>query len=91
MHKQDDDNAKSDTHLLIEVPRDEGPQNSGEYAAAAFIRHVGHGQHIEVAQEAVGDGVAPPSRWSHGSHKLGVNNLSECTWRSPFIPTLQPM
>lgn len=76
------------THLLIEVSGDEGPQNGGEYAAAAFIRHVSHGQHIEVAQEAVGDRVAAPSRWSHGSHKLGVNDLSECTWRSPFIPAL---
>ena len=42
-----------------------------------------------MAQEAVGDGVAATPRGSHGSHKLGVNDLLEGTWRPPFIPSLQ--
>jgi len=76
-------------HLLIEVFVHKRAQDSGENAAAAFVRHVSHGQQVEVAQQAVGDGVAPAPWGPHGRHKLGVNDLLESAWRPPFIPSLQ--
>lgn len=78
------------SHLLSKVPGQEGAQDGGEDATAAVIRHVGHGQQVKVAQEAVGDRVAAPARGAHGSHKLSVNDLLEGTRRLPVIPTLQP-
>ena len=76
-------------NLLIEVLGHERAQNGCENAPATLIRHVSHGEHVKVAQQAVGDGVAATPRGTHGRHKLGVNDLLEGTWGSPFIPALQ--
>ena len=75
-------------HLLVEVLVHKRAQDGGEDAAAAFIRHVSHGQQVEVAQHAVGDGVTPAPWGPHGRHKLGVNDLLESAWWPPFIPSL---
>ena len=75
--------------LFIEVLGRKRAQNGCEDAPATLIRHIGHGEHVEVAQQAVRDGVAATPRGTHGRHKLGVNDLLEGTWGSPFIPPLQ--
>ena len=76
-------------HLLAEVLVCKRAQDGREDAAAAFIGHVSHGQQVEVAQQAVGDGVTPAPWGPHGRHKLGVNDLLEGAWWPPFIPSLQ--
>ncbi len=76
-------------HLLVEVLVHKRAQDGREDAAAAFIGQVSHGQEVEVAQQAVGDGVTPAPWGPHGRHKLGVNNLLEGAWWPPFIPSLQ--
>ena len=75
-------------HLFTEMPRHEGAQNGGEDTAAAVVRHVGHCQQAEVAQQAVGDGVAAAPWGPHGCNKLGVDDLLKGTGRPPLIPTL---
>lgn len=75
--------------LFVEVLGHKRAQNGREDAPAALIRHVGHGEHVEVAQQAVGDGVAATPGGPHGCHKLGINDLLEGAWRASLIPSLQ--
>ncbi len=53
-------------------------QNGGENLFLAGILHFSEGQEVEVACEALGDGI-PASTWgSHGTGKIDVHYVPEC-------------
>jgi hypothetical protein len=73
-------------HRGVESALQSGPQNGGEDAGHRLGAHLGEGDEVEVAQEAVSDRVTPAPRGAHAAHELDVDELAEGAWGLSLVP-----